>query len=231
MRINKFISSNSKYSRRKADELIKSGSISINGRVVKKLGTKINPEKDIVKIGNKKIKSNSDKVYFALNKPKNYITTRKDELDRKTVMSLLPKIKNLKPVGRLDKDTEGLLLLTNDGEFINRHTHPAFKCQKEYFAKIKGELKSEEKDKLEKGILLENKKTTPAKIKILKIGEKETDLKITMSEGRKRQIRKMFAYFDHPVKYLKRIKIGKIHLGPLKKGSYRKLSNSEINAY
>ena len=228
MRLNKFIASHSQFSRRKADELIENGKILINGVLTKKLGTQINPEKDKIKVNGKLISPHTTKVYFALNKPANFITTRSDDLKRKTVMDLVPKIPNLKPVGRLDKDTEGLLLLSNDGDFINKLTHPKFECKKEYYVIIKGLLTEKEKRLLEKGTRLEGKKTSPAKIKIIKESETQTILTIKIHQGRNRQIRKMFASISLPVKYLQRIKIGNISLGSLKKGSYRVLTNSEI---
>lgn len=231
MRINKFIAANSNYSRRKADELIQAGLVFINNKQNRELGVDIDPEKDTVKINGKIIKTNPKKIYLALNKPKDYITTRSDNLKRKTVMSLVPKTEGLKPVGRLDKDTEGLLLFSNDGEFINKHTHPKFECEKEYFIQIKGELKEREKKELENGVPIDGKKTSKSKIKILQKTQKQTNLTITIHEGRNRQIRKMFAYLKYDVKYLQRTKIGNIPLGFLKKGTYRTLTKSEINAY
>lgn len=225
-RINKFIALNSQFSRRKADELIQTGKVFLNGKIVKELGLQIDPQKDRITIGNKTLIAGRTKVYFALNKPAGYICTRDDELKRPTVMELMPKIPNLKPVGRLDLDTEGLLLLSNDGDFINRHTHPKFECEKEYFIQIKDDLTEAEKTKLENGIRIEGKKTAPAKIHMLS----PTTLRMTIHEGRKRQIRKMFDSLNHPVKYLKRIRIGNIHLASLKKGHYRPLSNRDINA-
>lgn len=231
MRINKYIASNSQYSRRKADELIVNGKVFLNGERVTKLGTDVDFRKDKITIGGEKIKAKKDFIYLALNKPKGYISTRKDDLNRKTVMDLVPKIKNLKPVGRLDKDSEGLLLFSNDGNFINKLTHPKYECQKVYLVELKEKLSDENKEKLEKGIKISGKRTSPATITIKSRSENKTTLIIKIYEGRNRQIRKMFAYFEHPVKYLQRISIGKIQLGSLARGSYRKLTQSEINAH
>jgi pseudouridine synthase len=232
MRINKFIAAYSSFSRRKADELIQQGWVSVNNKQVQTLGIDIDPEKDIVKIDNKIISPQpvSKKIYLALYKPAGYLTTRSDEFDRKTVMDLLPKIPNLKPVGRLDYATEGLILISNDGEFINRNTHPRYECEKEYQAIINGPLTASGKQKMERGIIIEGKKTAPSKIIIEKISENETVLRITIHEGRNRQIRKMFDSLNHTVKYLKRIRIGNIVLGNLKKGTCRPLTKHEIDA-
>lgn len=228
MRINKFIASSTSFSRRKADELIMQGKVFLNGKRVQNLGINIDPIKDIIKISEKNINPKNKNIYLALNKPAGYVSTRSDELNRQTVMDLIPKNMNLKPVGRLDLETEGLLLFSNDGEFINRFTHPKFECEKEYFVKIKGELTIAEKQKLESGIVLDAKQTSKAKIVIIKSSEKETFLRIIIHEGRKRQIRKMFDYISHPVKYLQRIRIGKIQLGQLEKGKFRTLTQKEI---
>jgi len=231
VRLNKFISSNSEYSRRKADELINQGHISINGKINTEMGTVIDSSKDVIKINGKTISEKIEQnIYLALNKPQNYITTRNDEFGRQTIMELLPKNKNLKPVGRLDKNSEGLILISNDGEFINRYTHPKFECEKEYFAVIEGQIKEAEINKLTRGVVIDEYKTAPAKIKIIKIQPKETTLKITIQEGRNRQIRKMFALVKHPVKYLQRVRIGTIFLQDLGIGKYRNLTPEEINA-
>lgn len=232
MRINKFIAAYSQFSRRKADELIQQGHVFLNNDQVKTLGVNIDPEKDILKIDNKIIspQSQSEKIYLALYKPAGYLSTRSDEFGRRTVMLLLPKITNLKPVGRLDYNTEGLILISNDGEFINHNTHPRYEREKEYTSIIDGQLTAEEKQKIEKGIVIEGKKTSTAKIIIEKTSKIETVLRITIHEGRNRQIRKMFDSLNHPVKYLKRIRVGNIVLGDLKKGSYRHLTKQEIDA-
>jgi len=231
MRINKYISANSQYSRRKADELIEQKKVSVNGKLVKELGTTIDPEKDEVMVNGHKIHQSNDLVYLALNKPAGYVSTRKDEKGRPTVMDLAPRIANLKPVGRLDFETEGLILLSNDGEFINKITHPKFECEKEYFVIVRGLVTAAEKGKLERGIKVEGRYTAPSKVHIIKVEDSKTTLTIKIHEGRNRQIRKMFAVLKHYVKYLKRIAIGETQLGALKKGSYRKLTKEEIDAY
>lgn len=227
-RLNKFIANNTDISRRKADEMISKGEIKINNKLVEELGTMVDEEKDRITVNGRPLIINRDKIYIALNKPAGYITTRDDEMQRKTVMDLVPKNKNLKPVGRLDKETEGLLILTNDGNLIYKYTHPKFHCEKEYKVLVKGELNTRNKEKLERGVVIEGKKTAPCRIQISKSSETATELKITIYEGRKRQIRKMFAEISHPVKYLQRIRIGKINLGFLKKGEFRLLNKNEL---
>lgn len=230
MRINKFIGTNTPFSRRKADELIAAGRVFVNNKRTMELGLDVDPDKDIVKIDGKPISVKSEKIYLALFKPKGYVSTRSDEHGRKTIMELLPQDQNLKPVGRLDYETEGLLLVSNDGEFINHHTHPKFETDKEYVAMISGVLTPDKKKLLESGIVLDGKKTHPGKITIENTTKTETFLRIVIHEGRNRQIRKMFDYIGMPVKYLKRIRIGKIHLGTIEKGKYRKLTKQELDA-
>ncbi len=235
MRLNKFIATHTNFSRRKADELISKGVITINDKKVDKLGTQIDPQKDIVKINNNKVSATQNFIYIALNKPAGMVTTREDEFGRKIVTDLIPKNLNLKPAGRLDFESEGLLLFSNDGDFIFRVTHPRFEHEKEYFVTIKGILKNKDKEKLEKGLNLKNIKTSPAKIKIIKEisvkNSQETLANIIIHEGKKRQIRNMFACLGYPVKYLQRIRIGNVVLGDLKKGQFRNLTEKEIKCF
>lgn len=234
MRINKYIAQNTEYSRRKADELILQQKVFLNNEKIISHATLIDPEKDKIEIKLEKKNiiispnSSANKIYLALNKPAGYITTRSDEQNRKTVMELIPTNQNLKPVGRLDKDTEGLLLFSNDGDFINKQTHPKFECEKEYYAEVKGNLSDREKVKLENGIKIDNILTAPAQINIISRVQDSTIVRIIIHEGRNRQIRKMFDQLGHPVKYLKRIRIGKVFLDSLKTGNYRYLKKEEI---
>ena len=226
IRINKFIAQSGIASRRKADKLIAEGRVKINGKPITQLGTTINPLADEVTINNKPVKPQEELIYLALNKPKGYITTLKDKHAQKTIADLIPatlKDKGLKPIGRLDKDTEGLLILTNDLELINLLTHPRYEKEKEYEVHIKGTLTPQQKAKLEKGVLLpvsnapsyssNHSKTLPCRIHITHATKTQTKLTITLKEGRKRQIRKMFKLFDHPVLYLQRIRISNLKLG------------------
>jgi len=233
MRINKFIASNTPFSRRKADELIKNRRVSLNDKTVETLGIDINPDKDVIKIDDNKIspQKTEDKIYIALNKPTGFICTRAENLNRKTIMELVPPKMNLKPVGRLDRDTEGLILLTNDGDFIYKYTHPKYELEKEYFVEVLGEITQSKKSTIENGIIIDGKKTAKAKILIIRKEKDLTILKIIIHEGRKRQIRKMFDSVGCPVKYLQRVRIGHLTLGDLKKGKFRHLTKPELNAY
>lgn len=230
LRINKYIAERTTYSRRKADELVTQGRVFINNRQITTPGELINPDSDQVRI-DKTILSRPEKLYFALNKPRGYVTTLKDESNRQIITDLLPKNFHLKPVGRLDKESEGLIFLSNDGEFIYKFTHPKFQCEKEYSVKTEGQISQEKIKRIEQGVMLEGRKTAPAKVRNLKTNSSETSLQIIIHEGRNRQIRKMFALIGHPVKYLQRIRIGQVKLGDLKPGKYRRLTKKEIDAY
>lgn len=210
--------------------MLEMGRIFINGEKITKPGTLIDPLKDVVEINGKKIIPETKKIYLAMNKPAGYVTTRAHFAGEKSVMSLLS-IKNVYPAGRLDKDTEGLLIFTNDGEFANKITHPRFEHDKEYIVHIDLPLTREKESRIQNGIILDNKKTAPCVIKDIK---KEPvsgfSLHIIIAEGRKRQIKRMFDYVGCSVIYLKRIRIGKIRLGNLKSGQVRSLTEEEINS-
>jgi len=222
-----FLSHSGASSRRKALSLILDGHVTVNGLVVKEPSAMIDCEKDKIRLDGKLIQKKSY-TYLLLNKPKGYITTVADKHAEKTVLDLLPEdLKHLRPVGRLDKDTEGLLLLTNDGDLVYKLTHPKFNVDKTYHVVARARLKPDEKKRLEKGIVIDGKMTSPAKITDLKVG-KESEFLITIHEGRKRQIRLMLSALGHKVISLKRITQGALSLGNLAAGKWRVLSEKEI---
>lgn len=231
-RIQKILSELGITSRRKAEELILEGKVTVNG-VVATIGMKADPEKDYIKVDGKLVtgfKKDIKKVYLMFNKPKGVVTTLFDPEGRTTIKDFLKGVKyRVFPVGRLDYDSEGLLLLTNDGDFANAVMHPSKKISKTYLVKVKGILGSEEVEKLRRGIRLEDGMTSPSRIKTIRKSEANSWLEITIYEGRKRQIRRMFEKIGHPVLKLRRIRIDGVELGNLKPGAYRYLSEDEIN--
>ncbi|QZY56878.1 pseudouridine synthase [Crassaminicella profunda] len=229
MRLQKYIAHCGVTSRRKAEELIKEGRVKVNKEVVKDMGVVINPHKDIVCIDNKSIQLEENKIYIMLNKPEGYITTLSDEFNRSTVADLTKDIhERIYPVGRLDYDTSGLLIMTNDGDLSYRLTHPKHEIKKTYMAKVKGVLNNKELNLFQKGIDIGGYVTAPASIKVLK-GEKDYSIvEVIIHEGKNRQIRKMFEKINHPVTRLQRIAVGKIKLDPLQKGKWRHLTKKEI---
>jgi 23S rRNA pseudouridine2605 synthase len=222
MRIARFISLNSEYSRRKAEVLISEGRVKINNKAAV-LGQSLNTEKDKVYIDGKLLKIIPKRITIMLNKPAGYITTKEDPHAKKTVMDLIP-YKDLFPVGRLDKDSEGLLLLTNDGDLAYKLTHPKFEHEKEYYVELKNPITNDEIKKLENGIMIDGKKTAPCKI----TNHKQNKLNITLHEGRKRQIKRMFEKLGNKVIYLYRLRIGGLKLGNLKIGSYKIINSKDI---
>ena len=235
MRLQKFLALSGVASRRRAEELIKEGRVKVNGVLITEMGSTVDEESDRVTLDGKNVKIESTKRYIILNKPKGYITTAKDNFDRKTVMELVSDIKErIYPVGRLDYDTEGLLLMTNDGDFANAIAHPKKSIEKVYLARVKGEFNEEKAEKLRAGVVIDGKKTAPAKVKILKAGENFTDVRIVIHEGRNRQVKKMFASVGCFVTALKRTAVGKFTLGNIAPGTYREFTKAEtalIKAY
>ena len=217
-------------SRRRLADAIKQGKVEINGEIAEDFRHPVDVEKDRIFINGQEIDIKPDEIIcLMLNKPENTVSTVSDEKGRRTVMDILPqKYRNLRlfPVGRLDKDTTGLLLLTNDGNLTYRLTHPRFEHEKEYLVYIKGRLKPEEMRKLEKGIRLEDGVTSPAKIK--EVTSDPFNYSITIHEGKKRQVRRMFERLGRPVLALKRVRIGNLILGDLKEGETRRLRAQEI---
>ncbi|MCP2518853.1 rRNA pseudouridine synthase [Candidatus Aminicenantes bacterium AC-335-B20] len=229
IRLNKFIAICGIVSRRKADELIKQGRVTVNGEIVEKLGIKVDPEKDIVEVDGKKISYKENLIYLVLYKPKGYIVSLRDPFNRPKVMDLLPDFKErIFPVGRLDYDSEGILLLTNDGELAYRLTHPRYKVERVYRVEVKGIPSPEKLEKLEKGIPLYGKRTAPSKVKLIAKKGKKALLEIKLYEGRKRQVKLMFLAIGHPVLSLKRISFGGITIKGLKPGEWRHLNKKEI---
>ncbi|WP_066648148.1 pseudouridine synthase [Christensenella timonensis] len=230
MRLQKFLAEAGIASRRKAEEYIAAGRVEVNGITVREMGFIVNPDKDQVKYMNKPVRLSSNKVYIMLNKPAGCVSTCKDESGRPTVMQYVKDIKErLYPVGRLDFTTEGLLILTNDGEMANRLTHPKHNMQKKYLAVVDGEVTEEDTERLAKGVVLDDGyKTAPAVFKILSSSPARSEVLCVIGEGKNRQIRRMFAAIEKNVCYLKRVGIGDIGLGNLKKGKYRHLKQDEV---
>lgn len=227
MRLQRFIALSTHYSRRSAEDLINKGVVSVNGKIIQKPGTTIDPQKDSISLNGEKLKIPAKFIYVILHKPTGYISTRSDTHNRKTVMNLIP-YSHVHPVGRLDKDTEGLLILTNDGDLTYKISHPKFEHEKEYVVHLKNPISSQQIKKIEKGIIVDGKKTTPCTISQVK---EKTKCHITIHEGKKRQIRRMFEETGNIVIYLKRIRIGKLRLGNLKKGSYKLIKKHEIEKF
>ena len=232
IRLQKYLAECGIASRRKCEQYILEKKVKVNGQIVEKLGIKINPKKDVIEFEEKKVKQEDKKIYILLNKPIGYVTTVKDQFHRNTVMDLIKKEKRLVPVGRLDMYTSGALILTNDGEFVYKVTHPKHEIEKTYNVTLKGIIKKEEIEKLKAGIIIDNYKTKPAKVKILKI-DKEKDIsriEITIHEGKNRQIRKMCNAIDKNVIALHRSKIGNITVKDLRIGDYRYLNKEEVKS-
>ena len=228
VRLQKIISQAGVTSRRKAEDLIREGRVRINGKTVFELGTKADPDRDTIDVDGKRIEPKQPKISVLLNKPDGYITSLRDPEGRPTVKKLVDNIPvRLYPVGRLDYHTEGLLILTNDGDLAQKIEHPSHALEKIYLAKVKGVPEETKINKLRVGILLEGRKTLPAKIKVLET-RKNAWLEITIREGRQNQIRKMFEEIGHPVLKLKRVAIGSIRDDNLKPGEYRMLKPQEI---
>ena len=228
-RIQKILSEMGITSRRNAEEMIIAGRITVNGKIAT-LGMKADPAKDHIKVDRKLLTKPEPKVYLLLNKPKSVVTSLYDPEGRSTVKDFLKKIKyRVYPVGRLDYDSEGLLLMTNDGDFANAILHPSKKIPKTYLVKVKGVLEQAEIDKLRTGVKLIDGLTAPAKVKKIGTTENNSWIEMTMHEGRKRQIRRMLETLGKTVLKLKRIKINGIALGNLKPGEYRYLTPEEMN--
>lgn len=216
-------------SRRASEQYILDGRVKVNGAVVTELGTKVSGE-DKIEVDGEEIRIVNKKYYIMLNKPQGYVTTASDEFGRKTVLDLTSDIKDrLFPIGRLDADTEGLLLLTNDGDFTYKISHPSHKIEKVYHAHIAGILTRAEADILRRGVEIDGRYTAPAKIKVVEGMKHSCIVEVIICEGRNRQVRKMLEKVGHRVLELKRVAIGNVTLGNLPLGKWRHLTDAEIN--
>ena len=228
IRINKFLAELGIGSRRAIDKMIEEKRIKVNG-VLAESGIKVD-KSDKISVNGKLLEfEKKKKVYFMLNKPKRVLSTAKDERGRKTVVDLIDTKERIFPIGRLDYDTEGLLLLTNDGEIFNKVIHPRTEVYKTYLVEARGNINMTTLNKLKRGIMLDDKMTLPAKAKILLADERHTELHFAIKEGRNRQVRRMFESVGHPVINLKRIMLGELNLDGLEVGEYRPLTKKEIN--
>lgn len=229
IRLQKYLAEAGIASRRKCEEYIEQGRVIVNNEIAI-LGTKINPEVDIILFDNKKVENKEELVYILLNKPIGYVTTAKDQFSRDSVLDLVKIKQRIVPVGRLDMYTSGALLLSNDGDFVYKITHPKHEVNKTYTVTVKGIVTKEEVEKLEKGVEIEDYITKPAKVRILKTDtEKDfSRLEITIHEGKNRQVRKMCEAVGRRVQALHRSKIGNIEVKDLKLGTWRYLSEKEI---
>jgi len=227
-RLQKILARAGVASRRKIEEMILEGRIKVNGRVAV-LGDKANPERDTIKVGRQRIAGPEPKVYFALNKPRGVITSVSDPQGRKTVLDYLPGVRfRIFPVGRLDYHSEGLLILTNDGELSEALTKASVKVPKVYHVKIRGTLKAAEKSRLERGIRLDDGPTLPARVAIVEAGKDTSWVEMEITEGRNRQIRRMMEAVGHRVQRLRRVRVGSLELGRMNAGDSRALSDREL---
>lgn len=230
-RLQKFLAQAGVASRRKSEEIILEGRVKVNGKIVKELGVKVDPNKDQITVDGKPIKQPEKKVYLMINKPRGYVSTVEDEKGRKTVLDLLDNVKErVYPVGRLDYDSEGLLLLTNDGELTYALTHPKHEIGKTYRVRVKGIPSVEKLEHLARGVELEDGVTAPARVFLTHVLNGNALLEITIHEGRNRQVRRMCEKIGHPVIRLVRTHVGPLEMRKLGSGEVRTLSIRELNA-
>jgi len=230
IRLNKYLAEAGLGSRRKVEELIIKGMVSINGEIITELGTQINPAQDKVAVNGKQVESKTEKIYLLLNKPRNYVVTKHDEFDRKTVYKLLPDFAQVcVSAGRLDLDSEGLLLITNDGDVSQALTHPTKKIEKVYRVEVDKPIYKQQLEDLRRGVDIDGYKTKSAGVFVRSNRDGNVVLKMVITEGKKRQIRLMLEAVGRKVFSLKRIQIGGIELGKLPTGMWRLCTKSEVN--
>ena len=229
-RLQKYMAGCGVASRRKCEEIILEGKVKVNGNIVSELGIKVNPLTDIVEYEGKVLKKEEHKVYIMLNKPEGYISSVKDEKDRPTIMDIVKVKERVYPIGRLDYDSSGLLLLTNDGDVYNKIIHPREELIKKYVVVVKGEISKKDIERFEVGIDIGGYITAPASLEVISYDSFKdiSTIEVGIHEGKNRQIRKMCAALNHEVLALKRISVGKLRLGYLKRGEYRELKKDEI---
>lgn len=232
MRLNKFLATAGIASRRKCEELIKNGEIKVNGQVVLNLATTIDEKKDKVEYKGGVLSLPSSFIYLKMNKPKGYASTSSDEKGRKTIFDLVEdKSVRLFNVGRLDYDTEGLILLTNDGDFANRVIHPKFEIEKEYMVTVEGKMQESEFAVLRKGAVVNGERMPEAKVKPISFDGKFTKLSVVITEGQNHQVRRMFEAIGRNIRLLKRVRIGQVRLGNLYRGKTKPLTEEEIKSF
>lgn len=232
MRLNKFLATAGIASRRKCEELIKNGEIKVNGQVVLNLATTIDEKKDKVEYKGGVLSLPSSFIYLKMNKPKGYASTSSDEKGRKTIFDLVEdKSVRLFNVGRLDYDTEGLILITNDGDFANRVIHPSFEIEKEYMVTVEGKMQESEFAVLRKGAVVNGERMPEAKVKPISFDGKFTKLSVVITEGQNHQVRRMFEAIGRSIRLLKRVRIGQVRLGNLYRGKTKPLTEEEIKSF
>lgn len=231
VRLQKYLAMAGVASRRAGEQMIREGRVKVNGQTVTEMGVTVEPAVDQVEVDNRLVTPVAKKEYILLYKPVGYVTTLKDPYGRQTVKDLVKEVgTRVFPVGRLDLDTSGLLLLTNDGELANRLTHPSFGVEKEYLARVHDLPGSDVLHKLEKGVKLDDGYTAPAKVRLIKGSRPTSSLSLTIKEGRNRQVRRMLEAVNHPVVSLRRVRLGPLTLTGLKNGQWRRLKNEEVKA-
>ncbi|QOR35815.1 rRNA pseudouridine synthase [Clostridium sp. 'deep sea'] len=230
IRLQKFMALCGVASRRASEKLIAEGRVKVNGIIVAEMGVKIDPEKDIILVNNKKIRLEQKKVYLLLNKPLGVITSVSDDLHRTTVVDLVNIPERIYPVGRLDYNTTGAIILTNDGDVAYKLTHPSRGVWKKYLVDIEGYISDEQISKLKKGVVLEEGKTAPARLKLIFRTKQKSKVELSIHEGKNRQIRRMFETLNRKILKLKRLEVGSIKLGDLREGEWRYLSDKEVSS-
>ncbi len=229
VRINKYLAQCNLGSRRKVERFVTSGRIKVNGKKMIDLAYQVDTEKDVVEFDNKQVEPSDKMIYLMMNKPKNYLTTKKDKFNRRIVYDLLPDFDmHIFSIGRLDYLSEGLLLFTSDGDFANKIIHPRYKLSKTYKVLIKGKLSHDQIEHLRNGVMINNRKTKKAKVFVNKVKTNTSELKMIIYEGRKRQIRRMIKKIGSEVLELKRLQIGNLKLGSLPPGMWRVLKPEEV---